>query len=52
MRRREHERGRGREREGQRILSRLSADSREPSVGLELTNCEIMIWAKVRHLTD
>ena len=39
---RERERGRGRERGGQRICSRLCAESREPDVGLELTNREIM----------
>ena len=32
----------GAEREGQRIQSRLSADSREPGVGFELTNRETM----------
>ena len=31
---------------------RLWAVSREPDTGLELTNHEIMTWAKVRHLTD
>ena len=36
---REREQGRGREREEQRLRSRLCADSREPDVGLELTNC-------------
>ena len=30
----------------------LHADSREPDVGLELTNHEIMTWTKVRHLTN
>ena len=39
---REHARvGAGREREGYRG-SELCADSREPDVGLEFTNCEIM----------
>ena len=38
----ERERGRGRERGRQRIRSRLFADSREPDVGLELRNWEIM----------
>ena len=33
--------GGGREREGQRIQSGLCADSRQPDVGLELTNHEI-----------
>ena len=37
---REREQGRGRER-GTGDWNRLSAD-REPDVGLELTNCEIM----------
>ena len=32
----------GAEREGDRILSRLHIDSREPDVGLHLTNSEIM----------
>ena len=32
----------GRDRERERIRSRLCADSREPNVGLELTNPEIM----------
>ena len=31
---------------------RLWAVSTEPNVGLKLTNCEIMTWAKVRCLTD
>ena len=39
---REHEQGRGRDRVGQRIRSRLCTDSREPYAGLELMNCEIM----------
>ena len=39
---REREQGRGRERGRQGIRSRLRADSREPDVGLELTNGEIM----------
>ena len=38
----ESKQGRGREREGQRIQSRLCSDSTEPDVGLELTNCEIV----------
>ena len=32
--------------------SRIWAVTREPDVGLELTNREIMTWAEVRHLTD
>ena len=32
--------------------SRLWAISPEPDAGLELTDCEIMTWAKVRRLTD
>ena len=39
--------GGGVERKGQRIRSRLCADSSEPDVGLELTNCEIMTWMKL-----
>ena len=34
--------GRGREQGGQKIQSRLCTDSREPNMGLKLTNCEIM----------
>ena len=52
---REHKQGRGREREGDTESEagpRLWAVSTEPHVGLELTNCEIMTWAKVRRLTD
>ena len=37
---------------GQRIQSGLCADNREPDAGLEFTNCDIMIWAEVGHLTD
>ena len=45
--------GRRAEREGrQRIRSGLCANSRDPDVGLELTNCEIKTWAKVRCSTD
>ena len=44
--------GRGREREGDRISSRLHAASVKPDVGLELTNREIMTWAEVGFLTD
>ena len=36
----------GAERGGQRIWSRLCADSSEPDVGLELTNCEVTTWAE------
>ena len=32
--------------------SRLRAVSKEPDVGLELTNREIMTWAKIGHLTN
>ena len=46
-RERERRRGRERERGRQRIWSRLHADSREPDLWLELTNHEIMTWAKV-----
>ena len=34
------------------IGSRLWAVSTEPNVGLELTNCEIMIWAEVGRPTN
>ena len=41
--------GRGRaERGGEKIPSRLCADSREPDVGLKLKKREIMTQAKVR----
>ena len=44
------------EREGERrrpgIQSGLRADRREPDVELELTNHEIMTWAKVGRLTN
>ena len=50
--RQEHERGRDRERRRHRIRSRLQAVSTEPDAGLELTNWEIMIWAKAGRLTD
>ena len=36
------ESGGGAEREGDKILSGLSADSREPGVGLKLMNCKII----------
>ena len=44
-------------REGQRERERriprgLCAESREPDVGLPLTNLEIMTWVEVRCLTD
>ena len=41
-REREHKPWRGRERGRERIPSRLHAVSTEPSMGLKLTNCEIM----------
>ena len=43
--------GRSRERGEQRIWNRLCTDSREPDLGLELTNHENMTWAEVGHLT-
>lgn len=43
------EQGRGRERARQEILNGLCADNREPDVGLELKNCEIMISHKLSH---
>ena len=46
---------RERERERrERIPSRPCAVSTEPDAGLELMNCEIMTWAKIRvgRLTD
>ena len=42
MRERKHELGRGREKERERIPSRLHAVSTEPDEGLEPTNCEIV----------
>ena len=45
----------GAEREGDpeyEAGSRLWAVSTKPDAGLELTNCEIMTWVKVRRLTD
>ena len=36
----------------QRLRSKLHPDSREPDVGLELMNPEIMTRAEVRHSTD
>ena len=50
--REQHKQRRVRERGGQRIWSELHADSREPSAGLELTNCEILTWTKVGHSID
>ena len=47
-----HKQGRGRERRGQKIPSRLLTDSKESDMGLKLTNREIMTGAKGRHLTD
>ena len=49
---RECEWGKGRERQGQRIWSRLCADSREPDAGLKVMNCEIITWAEVRHSSN
>ena len=50
---RAHEWGKAeRERETQNLKQAPgSAVSTEPDTGLELTNCEIMTWAKVGHLT-
>ena len=48
----ELEQGKGREREGDRLGSRLQALSCQPDAGLELTNCEIMTRAEVRVSTD
>ena len=42
-----HKQGRARE----RILSSVCADSTEPHVGLELTNCEIMTWVEIKSWT-
>ena len=45
----------GAEREGDtesEAGTRLQAVSMEPDAGLELMDCEIMIWARVGHLTD
>ena len=44
--------GKGRQMGRLRIQSGFRADSRDPDVGLELTNHEIMTWAKVGYLTD
>ena len=46
------ERGRGRERRGQRIWCRLCTDSSEPNLGLKLTNHKTMTWVKFRHSTN
>ena len=51
LRKRECEQGRSRGRRGQRIQSRLCADSREPMWGFEFMNGE-MTWAKVRCSTS
>ena len=51
----EHEQGRGREREREtesEAASRLWAVSTEPNTGLELTDHEIMTWAKIGPLMD
>ena len=45
-------RGKGGERGGLRIQSGLHTDSSEPNVGLKLTNCKIMTWAKVGCSTE
>ena len=42
LREKENKLGRGREKRGQRVQSRLLADSRKPDVGLKLMNHEIM----------
>ena len=47
----ESKRERQRER-GPKDLKQICAVSREPGVGLELTNCEIMSQAEFRSLTD
>ena len=39
-----------RERERERIPSRLCIVSTEPDAGLELTNCEIVTWAQIKGL--
>ena len=49
---RESDNREGAERGGQMIQSRLCADSSEPDVGLELTNCEMMTCGEVRCSTD
>ena len=42
----------GRERERERIPSRLCTVSMDPDVELEVINRETMTWAKVEHLTE
>ena len=37
-----------REREGERILSRLHIVSTEPNMGFKLMNHEIMTWAEIK----
>ena len=52
---REREDREGADREGDtesETASRFWADSTEPDVGLELTDCEITTWAGVKRLTD
>ena len=49
---RESTSGAGTERGGQRIRSRLCADSSKPDAGLELMNCEIMTWAEIEGSTN
>ena len=41
-------RGRGRERGGERIPSRLYAVCAKPHVGLNLMHCEIMTWIEIK----
>ena len=47
----EHELGRDREKERQRIPSRLHSASAEPDAGLKLTNHEIMARAETKSQT-
>ena len=47
-RERVHKQGRDRESGKEKIPSRLHAVSTEPNVGLDLTNREIMTWAKIK----
>uniref|UniRef100_A0A8C9KBZ1 Uncharacterized protein n=1 Tax=Panthera tigris altaica TaxID=74533 RepID=A0A8C9KBZ1_PANTA len=51
-RERENEQGRCRGRGGQRKLSRLHADSREPDAGLELTNWDCQGQSCVHHMQE
>ena len=44
--------GEGQRERGQRIQSRLPADSTEPHVGLELMNHEIMTWVEIDCFTN